>query len=319
MQPGLYEKYKGEPSETSSMTEGEMRRVLEAQGIKPEETKLEGAQKVDVMKALVSRVLPPLPKAEDMAKARTTPDYPDFLKKFEDDYGKGKPKQRDVDDMSRKLDSRYKVMQDHATEVGRSDTDMQLYKNKIMKDLGDVVNDLREANNIITILMNDRNVLKDLFAIFNIQIKGLATLNKSLEEDLANRDKTIEKMKSQIEFLQAEIEKNKGIVEASKKAVAEMKTENAVLKRQASDAKAEAAKMKRQFDQQVEEIERVKKEVERLKEQLKQKTDDLDRLRPEVAQLRELQKTLTINNDVLKEDNARLKKENEELKVNRHY
>ena len=54
----------------------------------------------------------------------------------------------------------------------------------MLKDLGDVMNDLREAFNIITILTNDRGKLQDLFAVFNVQIKGLHDIRKTLEEDL---------------------------------------------------------------------------------------------------------------------------------------
>lgn len=46
------------------------------------------------------------------------------------------------------------------------------------------MNDLREAQMIITALSEERVTLQDHFAIFNIQIKGLTSLNKSMEEDL---------------------------------------------------------------------------------------------------------------------------------------
>jgi hypothetical protein len=47
------------------------------------------------------------------------------------------------------------------------------------------MNDLREAYNIITILVGDRTKIQDLFAIYSIEIKGLKDEKKNLEEDLA--------------------------------------------------------------------------------------------------------------------------------------
>lgn len=47
------------------------------------------------------------------------------------------------------------------------------------------MNDLREAYNIITILVADRSKLQDLFAIYSIEIKTLKDEKKNLEEDLA--------------------------------------------------------------------------------------------------------------------------------------
>jgi hypothetical protein len=54
----------------------------------------------------------------------------------------------------------------------------------LQKDLTDAMNDLTEAHVIINALMEERWTLQDNFAIFNIQIKGLNSLKKSLEEDL---------------------------------------------------------------------------------------------------------------------------------------
>ena len=48
-----------------------------------------------------------------------------------------------------------------------------------------MMNDLREAYNIITILVGDRTKIQDLFAIYSIQIKTLKDEKKNVEEDLA--------------------------------------------------------------------------------------------------------------------------------------
>ena len=52
-------------------------------------------------------------------------------------------------------------------------------------DLTNVENDLKEAYNIITILVADRTKLQDLFAVYSIEAKILKDEKKNLEEDVA--------------------------------------------------------------------------------------------------------------------------------------
>lgn len=47
------------------------------------------------------------------------------------------------------------------------------------------MNDLREAYNIITILVGDKAKIQDLFAIYSIEIKILKEGKLNLESDLA--------------------------------------------------------------------------------------------------------------------------------------
>lgn len=48
-----------------------------------------------------------------------------------------------------------------------------------------MMNDLREAYNIITILVGDRTKIQDLFAIYSIEIKTLKDAKANLEMDVA--------------------------------------------------------------------------------------------------------------------------------------
>jgi hypothetical protein len=47
------------------------------------------------------------------------------------------------------------------------------------------MNDLKQAYNIITILVGDRTKIQDLFAIYSIETKALKEDKKNLEEDIA--------------------------------------------------------------------------------------------------------------------------------------
>jgi uncharacterized protein YegL/uncharacterized coiled-coil DUF342 family protein len=312
----LVQKYKAEPTETSSVSETELKRMLAAEAV-PGESKPAGeaeAKKGEVLMKLLRGSMPPMPREEDKVKARTTPEYGDYIKEFDEKYGKGKPKQREVDEVTRKLDRRFQIMTEHNKELERYDCDILLYKNKIQKDLDDVMNDLREAYNIITILMNDRKLLQDLFAIFNIQIKGFNGLKKSLEDDLAARDKYIEKLKSSIDPLNHEIARLKDEIASLKKGYDEKSAELLSLKRQLQDAKSDANRFARVNEQQKDEIERLRKEVERLKDQLRGRTAELERFKAEAPALREEHKRLATVNDVLMDENERLKKEVQRLK-----
>ncbi len=60
-----------------------------------------------------------------------------------------------------------------------------------MKELGDVMNDLSEAYNMLEILAKDRAVLQDKFALAHVQTKGLQDLNKNLSKELTLYDSRI--------------------------------------------------------------------------------------------------------------------------------
>lgn len=303
-----YDQYRAESSETSSINEGELKKILTSEGFPTEEGKEESGDKP------ILKVMPTLPKEEDMKKARLTPEYDDFVRKFDAEYGKGKPKEKKIEETTHKLDTRYKVMSNYTEEVSKNDCEIQLYKNKILKDLDDVVNDLQESHNIITILANDRKVLKDHFAIFNIQIKGLTALNKSYEDDLSSRDKYIETLKAQIVPVQAENERIMTTRESEKKQILDMKAETLTLKKETEEAKNELARAKKKMEQHGENAERYKKEAERYKQQLADKTKELEAIIPEAKAAKEAKNAILGNDEALKQANALLTQENAALK-----
>lgn len=127
----LVAKYKGEPTETSSVTDEEMKKMF-AQGQMPgEEGKKPEEMKGSAIAALL-RGMPPLPKKEDMEKARKTQEYADYTKQFDDEFLKGKPKQKELESATRKLDHKFHLLTEHNKEMERSDCDVLLYKNVIL-------------------------------------------------------------------------------------------------------------------------------------------------------------------------------------------
>ncbi len=178
----LATKYHAEISETSSIADDEFGKIFGNEN-NEEAKNLEGGEnKLSVLKYVKAL---PAQNSTDADRARKSPDYPVFMKTFDDKYGKDVPTAKEIEKITRKLDTHYHVLAGHNKEVDKKDCDLMLYRNKIMKDLSDVMNDLHEAYNIITILAADRTKLQDLFAIFMVQIKGLRELIRNFEDDMA--------------------------------------------------------------------------------------------------------------------------------------
>ena len=178
----LVSKYKDEVSETSSIPDEELNRIL-TRDIGGEFKDMEGMGADFSTLKYVKNL--PVPNATVIERAKRDPDYNAFTKQFEERFGKDAYNPEEVDRVTKKLDSNFKILQEYNKEVERKDCNITLFKNKIKKDLIDVENDLKEAYNIITILVADRSKLQDLFAIYSIEIKTLKDDKKNLEEDLA--------------------------------------------------------------------------------------------------------------------------------------
>ena len=121
---------------------------------------------------------------EDPAVARGTQDYKDFAKDFEREFGKDKMSQKEVESMTKRVEGRYKSLQAFVQELERGDVDMLLFRNKLIRELSDVQNDLREANSNVLVLMNDRANMKDTFCLLQVKVKKLKSMNKTLQEDI---------------------------------------------------------------------------------------------------------------------------------------
>ena len=315
----LYEKYKLEPSETSSMSEGEMRTVLTKEGITIERSRIVVEEikttenTTPALSAVQKLLRGSMPRAEEISKGKKTPKYTESVKKYDSDF-QSLPSKRELEDMSRRIDNRLKQAQDHPVEASNESCDLKLYRNKVAKELRDVANDLQEANNIVSILSSDRNVMKDQYAIFNVQIKGLETLKKNLEDALAEKDNEVEKIKAANDALRNQLEQAEDKMEDAKKEAAHAKAEANLIKQQLNDNKTDQNRMKRQVDPMKEEIERMRKEIERGKANLKNAQNELEKIKPEITTIRDEKKKFTTQNENLVKEKERLVKDNQVFK-----
>ena len=122
---------------------------------------------------------------EDPVAARGTQDYQDFAKDFDREFGKDKASQREIDAMAKRLDSRYRSLQEFSRELERADVDMLLFRNKLIREISEVQSDFREASSNLMVLMKDRTSMKDAFCLLQVRAKKLKSLEKTLQEDIA--------------------------------------------------------------------------------------------------------------------------------------
>lgn len=108
-------------------------------------------------------------------------EYKDYEKKFENTFGNDK---EEMSQLSGVLISRIERMEEFAKELGTAELDTILFKNRLAREISDACNDLKEAQNNILVLMNDRSILKDQFCLLHMKIKKLKGFNKSFQEDL---------------------------------------------------------------------------------------------------------------------------------------
>lgn len=117
---------------------------------------------------------------EDPSVTRGTQDYKDFEKEF----SKNKMSQKEIDVMTKRIDQRYKRLQEFVRELEGGDVDSLLFRNQLLRELGDIQNDLKEANSNVLVLMNDRATMKDAFCLLQIKLKKVNSLNKTFQEDI---------------------------------------------------------------------------------------------------------------------------------------
>jgi hypothetical protein len=122
---------------------------------------------------------------EDPAATRGTQEYQDFAKDFDREFGKDKASQKEIDGMAKRLDSRYRSLQEFSRELERADVDMLLFRNKLIREISDVQSDFREASSNLMVLMKDRASMKDAFCLLQVRVKKLKSLEKTLQEDIA--------------------------------------------------------------------------------------------------------------------------------------
>jgi len=117
----------------------------------------------------------------DLNECRRTDEYKGLAQEFEKEF---LGDQKEMEQISRDLITRTKKLEDFQRELESADLDMILFRNRLMREIDDVQNDLKEAYNNILVLMKDRSNIKDQFCLFKIKIKKLKGFIKTFQDDI---------------------------------------------------------------------------------------------------------------------------------------
>ena len=116
-----------------------------------------------------------------ISECRNTDEYKGFAQEFEKQFGND---QKEMEQVTKDLNSRTTKLDNFLKELQGADLDMILYRNRLVREIQDVQNDLREAYNNIFVLMNDRSTMRDQFCIFKMKIKKLKGFVKTFQDDI---------------------------------------------------------------------------------------------------------------------------------------
>jgi hypothetical protein len=112
---------------------------------------------------------------------RKTDDYRGFSKEFEKEFGND---QKEMEYVSNELKNRTAKLDNFIKELQNADVDMILFRTRLVREIQDVQNDLKEAYNNILVLMGDRSNMKDQFCVFKMKIKKLKGFVKTFQDDI---------------------------------------------------------------------------------------------------------------------------------------
>lgn len=164
---------------------------------------------------------------EDPSVTRGTQDYKEYSKEFDREYGGNKAGQKELDAMVKRTEQRYKRLQELGRELETEDVDSLLFRNKLIRELSDIQNDLKEANSNVIVLMSDRSTMKDSYCLLQIKLKKTTSLNKTLQEDInmyiylriiknIRREITFQNLQVEYNDIKDEVERNRVDIEKIK-------------------------------------------------------------------------------------------------------
>jgi hypothetical protein len=126
MQSVVIARYREEASETSSIPDEELHKILTSE-IQRDFKDLPEAIGLDPMNIKHLRNLPQV-STETIGKAHRDPSYNKYIEEFQKIH-KTSYDPKDVEQIGKKLDSNFKILQEHTKEVERKDCDLMLYRN----------------------------------------------------------------------------------------------------------------------------------------------------------------------------------------------
>lgn len=119
--------------------------------------------------------------ALNLDECRRSEEYRGLAQEFEKEFAGD---QREMEQVSKDLVTRTKKLEGFRKELQSADLDMILFRNRLMREIDDVENDMKEAYNNILVLMEDRASMKDQFCIFKMKIKKLKGFIKTFQDDI---------------------------------------------------------------------------------------------------------------------------------------
>lgn len=112
---------------------------------------------------------------------RRSDDYGKFSKEFEVEFARD---QKEIDRIRDRLTERIEKVSELSRELENPNHDMLLFGCKFSREIGDSMNDLREAHGYISTLMEDRIKMKEQFCIFKMKLKKQQGFIKTFQEDI---------------------------------------------------------------------------------------------------------------------------------------
>eukprot|EP00826_Nyctotherus_ovalis_P030260 TRINITY_DN2409_c0_g1_i12.p1 TRINITY_DN2409_c0_g1~~TRINITY_DN2409_c0_g1_i12.p1 ORF type:complete len:138 (-),score=53.39 TRINITY_DN2409_c0_g1_i12:336-749(-) len=120
-------RYREEVSETSSIPDEELNRILTSE-IQREFKDIPEGMSFNPIDIKHLRNLP-APSEAAIGRAHRDPDYNKYMEEFARQHGKTAYDPIEIDRVGKKLDSNFKILQEHTKEVERKDCDLMLYRN----------------------------------------------------------------------------------------------------------------------------------------------------------------------------------------------
>jgi len=117
---------------------------------------------------------------EDVVDHKRTNEYKVYAKEFDKKYNND---QREIEQVTRDLNAKTNKIDGFIQELRNTNIDMILYKNRLVRDLEEAKNDLKEAYSNILLLINDRSTMKDQFCIYNVKLSKLKEFIRTYQED----------------------------------------------------------------------------------------------------------------------------------------
>jgi len=121
------------------------------------------------------------PPEESLGDSKSEIEYRNYAREFDSEFG---DHQREIAALSKKLVIRIKNVQILERELNNPSVDMVSLRNKLIRDIESIEDELGEANHNIIVLMNERKNIKERFCTIRVKYNELNNYNKACQEKM---------------------------------------------------------------------------------------------------------------------------------------